>query len=64
MSENLDQFDIKLNEELKNLQECQKNKNLVSCLKCENVIECELRKEYVKAVYESMNKGQGGDFEF
>lgn len=64
MSENLDQFDIKLNEELQNLQECQKNKNLVSCLKCENIMECELRKEYVKAVYESMNKGQGGDFEF
>lgn len=64
MSENLDQFDIKLNEELQNLQECQKNKNLDSCLKCENIMECELRKEYVKAVYESMNKGQGGDFEF
>lgn len=64
MSENLDQFDIKLNEELRNLQECQKNKNLDSCLKCENIMECELRKGYVKAVYESMNKGQGGDFEF
>jgi len=31
---------------------------------CDKLFECALRDEYVKAVYESMSKGQGGGFEF
>jgi len=48
----------------KRLQECQKNRQLDSCFKCELMFDCEIRKEYVKAVYESMSLGQGGGFEF
>ena len=59
-----DKWELALEEKLILLQECQKSKNLNSCLKCELVIGCELRNSYVKAVYESMNKGQGGGFEF
>ncbi len=46
------------------LQECQKDKELNSCFKCRLMFDCETRKEYVKAVYESMSLGQGGGFEF
>ena len=46
------------------LQACQQNKNVVTCSDCEKMFECETRKTYVKAVYESMAKGQGGGFEF
>jgi len=46
------------------LQACQKQTGVTSCLKCEKVIGCELRNEYVKKVYESMSKGEGGGFEF
>ena len=31
---------------------------------CEKFFDCELRKKYVLTVYESMNKGSGGGFEF
>jgi hypothetical protein len=33
-------------------------------MKCEVLLSCELREAYVKAVYDSMNKGTGGGFEF
>jgi len=46
------------------LQKCQKEHQVKSCLSCEEILNCQLRKEYVNAVYESMNKGQGGGFEF
>ena len=59
-----DKWQLALEEKLKELKECQQNQNLNSCLKCEKVIGCELRNTYVKAVYESMNKGSGGGFEF
>ena len=64
MNQTSDIYELKLEENTLTLQECQKNKNLDSCLKCEQTLECETRENYVKAVYESMNKGQGGDFEF
>lgn len=60
----IDSYILNLNEKLKILQECQKNKEIKSCLKCDEILNCEIRKEYVKAVYESMNKGKSGDFEF
>jgi len=34
------------------------------CTQCEKLLLCELRDTYVKAVYDSMNKGTGGGFEF
>jgi len=54
----------KLDEQKAQLQECQKNQNVASCLSCDKVLDCEIRDTYVKSVYESMNKGEGGGFEF
>ena len=60
----IDEWDLKLDKELSNLKTCQESHNLNSCMPCEQFFECELRKKYVLAVYESMNKGSGGGFEF
>jgi len=46
------------------LKNCQESNSLKSCTPCSQFFECELRKRYVIAVYESMNKGSGGGFEF
>lgn len=59
-----DEWDLALEEKKKELNSCQKSRNLDSCKPCEEFFECKLRKEYVLAVYESMNKGSGGGFEF
>ncbi len=53
-----------LNEKLDILNSCQEQKGCKSCFECQDILECSIRDEYVKAVYESMNKGQGGGFEF
>ncbi|MBL0686488.1 MAG: hypothetical protein JJV95_01950 [Sulfurospirillum sp.] len=59
---------INYQENLKNrkkeLQECQKDKKIDSCMKCEKLFKCEIRKNYVKSVYESMSHGKTGGFEF
>jgi hypothetical protein len=60
----MDEFEKKLEEKTKELLECQNQKNLNSCLQCQKIIGCETRNLYVKAVYESMNKGKGGGFDF
>ena len=60
----VDRFERVLNEKITNLQECQKQKSYSSCSQCESFIECSVRAEYVKAVYESMSKGQQGSFDF
>lgn len=59
-----DAWEEKLEVELDRLTECQKSKELDSCSKCELMFDCETREAYVKAVYESMNKGHSGGFEF
>lgn len=59
-----DKWELALDTKLQQLQECQQKRNLKSCFDCPLVLECQLRAEYVKAVYESMNKGSGGGFEF
>ncbi|PIF04744.1 MAG: hypothetical protein CSA86_00895 [Arcobacter sp.] len=46
------------------LKQCQMNHNIDSCLKCEKLLNCEVRDKYIQIVYESMNKGSGGGFEF
>ncbi|ATB68939.1 hypothetical protein FA592_11075 [Sulfurospirillum diekertiae] len=63
-SETSDIYEQDLQEKKALLQVCQQDKNLVTCSDCEKMFECETRKTYVKAVYESMAKGQGGGFEF
>lgn len=60
----LDEWEEKLEIQIKVLKECQDSKSLNSCTTCSSILECEIRKNYIKAVYASMNKGSGGGFEF
>jgi nitrate reductase cytochrome c-type subunit len=46
------------------IKECQVSKNINSCMRCKEILNCKTRDQYIKAVYESMNKGSGGGFEF
>ncbi|BCD62148.1 hypothetical protein NitYY0826_C1019 [Nitratiruptor sp. YY08-26] len=64
MQKKLDRYEERLTIATKELKECQQKHNLNSCLKCKKIIGCRIRNEYVDAVYKSMNKGQGGGFEF
>lgn len=65
MTTSKDKFQIRLDEKLLELKECQKEKCVNSCLKCENILNCSLREKYVAAVYSSMNKDDiSGGFEF
>lgn len=59
-----DRFNQKLDEKIKILQSCQKDKHYSSCMDCNALLDCEIRDNYVKAVYESMSKGQQGYFDF
>jgi len=59
-----DKFELYLQEMLEKLQACQVKKGHQSCSLCESYFGCELRDEYVKAVYNSMSKGDTGGFEF
>lgn len=63
-SEVNDIYEQDLQEKKAILQACQNTKNVTTCSDCEKMFECDTRKTYVKAVYESMAKGQGGGFEF
>jgi len=60
----IDEWDLKLDDKLLELKKCQKSNSLNSCKPCDKFFDCELRKKYVTAVYESMNKGSTGGFEF
>ena len=60
----LDEWDLKLEKMLVDLKSCQESNSLNSCTPCSQFFEFELRKRYVISVYESMNKGSGGGFEF
>ena len=57
-------FKAKLQEQQELLQACQKKHKIKSCMLCKEVIGCATRKSYVNSVYQSMNKGQSGGFEF
>ena len=63
-SEVKDKFELHLDEMIVKLQACQKEKGYKSCSLCESYLGCELRDEYIKAVYNSMSKGDTGGFEF
>ncbi len=60
----LDEWVLARNAKKKELIACQESRGLQSCSPCEAFLECPLRDAYVKAVYDSMNKGTGGGFEF
>ena len=62
--DNYTQWDEKLDKVLVELKNCQESNSLKSCTPCDKFFECELRKSYIIAVYESMNKGSSGGFEF
>lgn len=64
MEKEKDQWDLQLDQQLEIIYKCQEDHNVESCLECEHTLNCEIRDNYVKAVYESMNKGSGGGFEF
>ena len=62
--EQKDKFEVFLEEMVQKLQKCQQDKGCKSCSLCESYFGCTLRDEYVKAVYNSMSKGDTGGFEF
>ena len=57
-------YQERLDKQKQLLQECQASKGFSSCLSCELIENCEIRDNYVKSVYASMNKGVDGGFEF
>lgn len=59
-----DIWDIALDAKLQELKKCQASHSVSDCFDCDQLLACELRREYVKAVYESMSKGSMGGFEF
>jgi len=59
-----DKWQETLDAEIVLLKQCQKDNNLNSCMQCSKLLDCETRDRYIKIVYESMNKGSGGGFEF
>ena len=64
MGQTMDRYEIALEDKTKDLQVCQQEHGHKSCLPCDQLNSCPIRDAYVHAVYESMNKGQGGGFEF
>ncbi|MGE4418814.1 MAG: hypothetical protein AB7D38_03145 [Sulfurimonas sp.] len=60
----MDKFELYLDEMVEKVQNCQTKRSLPSCSGCELYLNCELRSNYVKAVYNSMSKGDTGGFEF
>lgn len=59
-----DKWQIPVDAEIVIIKQCQIQHNLDSCMKCEKLLDCEVRDKYIRIVYESMNKGSGGGFEF
>lgn len=60
----LDEWQIALSVKKRELEACQEKEQVKSCLSCLKLYNCEIRDAYVHAVYNSMNKGAGGGFEF
>jgi len=59
-----DKYTLRLQEVKEELESCQQQHQLESCFNCSELLQCELRRNYTKAVYESMSKGETGGFEF
>jgi hypothetical protein len=65
MSEkSLDEWQTILAQKKEELERCQSSHQINSCLKCDKLLDCTIRDRYIKAVYDSMNRGKGGGFEF
>lgn len=60
----LDEFELELESQIKDIARCQESKGVKSCLKCDKLFDCKTRLAYVDAVYSSMSKGSTGGFEF
>ena len=60
----LDEWELTRQRQKERLIACQQERHLTSCLQCDQILHCEIRDAYVQAVYDSMNKGTGGGFEF
>ena len=60
----LDIWEEKLENILEELKSCQNKNSLTCCKSCKEFFDYKKKKKYVIAVYESMNKGSGGGFEF
>ncbi len=58
------EYEKRLDDALKILQECQQEHGIDSCYVCEKCIGCETRTKYIRSVYESMSKGETGGFDF
>lgn len=57
-------FEKELDKKLGELSACQQNMGVESCMGCDEIIGCEIRAKYVDAVYQSMNGGSSGTFDF
>ncbi len=64
MDETNSVYEGRLDDAKQSLVECQISKALESCLNCSELIGCPIRTQYVRAVYESMSKGEIGGFDF
>ena len=64
IEQELDEWQIILLQKKAELENCQKTNHLKSCMPCPHFLDCTIRDNYIKAVYDSMSKGQGGGFEF
>ncbi|MDP3587061.1 MAG: hypothetical protein Q8R58_03335 [Sulfuricurvum sp.] len=64
MDETNSVYEGKLDDAKQSLIECQTSKAVESCLSCPQLIGCPIRTQYVRAVYESMSKGEIGGFDF
>lgn len=64
MDDNSSIYEAKLSNAKQSLEECQDSNGVQSCLKCSELIGCPVRTLYVRAVYESMSKGETGGFDF
>jgi len=60
----MDKWEIALEDKIEELKKCQASKGLNSCLGCKEINNCDTRNSYLTAVYESMNRGESGGFEF
>jgi len=58
------EYEVRLDDAKQSLSECQLSKAIESCLNCPELIGCPIRTHYVRAVFESMSKGETGGFDF
>lgn len=64
MDETNTEYEVRLDDAKQLLCKCQLDKAVESCLNCPELIGCSVRTHYVRAVFESMSKGEIGGFDF